>query len=163
MCPAAEDDVHEPGKLWFCHIPFVLLLWQTAFPEREHEGWWEDSRAAQSDEHTHRAGVRSPFCLHVRRSGMCPREADFWMKVAELFLWCSEVSTLHNGYFGKFTLGLFRQLLTTTNGEWFFFLPCHVRQVFTKSGFSEDGWHTLLISWLDFLRRNGSWSPSHPC
>lgn len=81
ICPAAEDYAHEPGKLGLCHIPFVLSQWQTAFPKREHEGWWEDSRAAQSDEYAQGAGKRNPFCLRVRRGGMCPREADFWMKL----------------------------------------------------------------------------------
>lgn len=143
--------------------PFCAFTVIDSFPR---EGAWGVVGGQQSCTkwwtHTHRTGKRNPFCLRVRRGGMCPRETDFWMKVAELFLWCSEMSTLHNGYSGKFALGLFRQLLTTPNGEGFFF-PCHVRQTFTKSGFSEDGQHTFLISWMDLLRRNRPWLPSYPC
>lgn len=97
--------------------------------------------------HTQRTGKRNPFCLRVRRGGMCLRERDFWMKVAELFLWCSEMSTLHNGYSGKFALGLFRQLLTTPNGEGFFSLAMwgkfSLNQAFLKmlnTTFSSLGW-----------------------
>lgn len=82
----------------------------------------------------------------------------FQVKVAELSIWCSEVSTLPNGYAGKFTLQLFKRMLTTTNGGGYFFLTMWDKGkwiwVFTKSSFSEDAHHTLFSSWVDLLRRH---------
>lgn len=56
----------EAREFWLYHILFLLLLWQTAFPKREQQGWWEVSTIAQSDEQGWRFGGTNSFCLHVR-------------------------------------------------------------------------------------------------
>lgn len=163
MCPAAEDNVGEPGKLWLWHIPFVLLLWQTAFPEREHEGWWEDSRAAQSDEHTHRELVKEAHFACLSEEVRCaPGKQIFGWKLlnfssdAQKWALCI-MATPGNSPWGSLDSCWLQQMERV-----FFLFPCHVSQVFPKSGFSEDAWHTLLVSWMDFWGGRGHDLPHIP-
>lgn len=154
--PKVKTTFRHLGNFSFVTFPFVLLLWQVAFCHRNSRRG--GGRRAELHKVMNTCGEETHFACVSEEMGDMPQGSRFRMKVAELSIWCSEVSTLPNGYSGKFTLELFKQMLTTTNREgFFFFLTMWGKAkwiwIFTKSSFSEDAHHFSFSTWVDLLRR----------